>query len=183
MPALAVFTPLFLAVGAVALFLGAWRIFRPTEAWAGVLAALGSAAGLVPAVYDAATLQAASTQPALTYWTGDLARIASFAWISLESFAHFRLMRRRHRIGLAEPALANRFLMWGMAAASGALVVTASMVNWLVFPRGTVGAPILLIQSVLGFVASTLIWLTFYPPRVLEGVLLQRAGAGAGSDG
>jgi hypothetical protein len=180
-PLLAVLTPLCLSLGTVAFYLGIWRIFRPAEAWAGALAALGSAVVLAPAVYDAVTLQTPVTQPALTYWLGDLSRIASFSWMSLESLGHFRMMQRRRRIGLAEPALANRFLVWGMAAASAALLVTASTVNWVLYPRGAVGAPILLIQSILGVVASVLIWLSFYPPRALEGILLQRAGAG--SDG
>jgi hypothetical protein len=182
MPLLGVLTPLLLSLGAVALYIGIWRIFRPTEVWAGVVAALGSVLALAPEIYDAVTGLEFS-QPALTYWMADLARLGCFGWASAEAFAHFRMMRRRQRIGLAEPALANRFLLWGMATASAALLVIASTVNWILFPRGAVGTPIVLIQSVLGLMGSILIWFSFYPPRALEGILLQPSGNGDGSDG
>jgi hypothetical protein len=182
LPLLGILTPLFLSIGIAAFYFGIWRVFRPTEPWAAVLAGLGSAAVLIPEIYDAVTGQEFS-QPALSYWTADLARIGAFAWASVESFAHFRLMRRRQRIGLAEPALANRFLLWGTATASAALLVVASIVNWLLFPRGTVGTPIVLIQSVLGLVGSMLIWFSFYPPRALKGILLQDSEAGTHGNG
>jgi hypothetical protein len=70
-----------------------------------------------------------------------------------------------------------------MAGAAAALVVTGTTVNWFVYTPGTVGTPIVLVQSILGLVGAVFIWLTFYPPRALEGFLLGRSGAGADSDG
>jgi hypothetical protein len=174
---------LCLSFGSAALYIGSWRIFRPSEAWAGVLAVLGAAVLLGTGIYDAANTETMASQITTRFLPSNLAMIGCFAWMSFESFGHFRMMQRRHRIGLAEPALANRFLLWGMAGAAAALVVTGTTVNWFVFPRGTVGAPIVLMQSILGLVGAVLIWLTFYPPRALEGLLLQRSEAGGSSDG
>lgn len=94
------------------------RTFRP-----GALGLAGAAACglllLATLAWDVAA------QPALTRY--DYARPSShasqlsaaipFAWSALESGVLWRRARRRLRIGLGEPVLAERFLLWSLATA------------------------------------------------------------------
>jgi hypothetical protein len=49
--------------------------------------------------------------------------VLSNGWIALESLHYYGLMRRRLRLGLAEPLDANRFLLWGTAAGAAAVML------------------------------------------------------------
>ena len=46
-----------------------------------------------------------------------------FAWGGAESFRCFDLHRRRAALGLGDPVLANRFLLWGVASVTGSLLL------------------------------------------------------------
>ena len=45
------------------------------------------------------------------------------AWVMLEPLRYHRVMRRRQQLGLAEPLLANRFLLWGVGSVCRFLMV------------------------------------------------------------
>jgi hypothetical protein len=51
------------------------------------------------------------------FWWLRYAVIWSYSvWMAIESFAYWRQMKRRVALGLAEPLVANRFLLWGLAS-------------------------------------------------------------------
>jgi hypothetical protein len=110
------------------------------------------------------------------YWIGFAVRIAALVWMAVEAFRYRGLLRRRVALGLAEPLVANRFLLWGLwalcAVAMGlsdpvarvwhrALTGTASV--W----HPEIGRPIVVVvmamTSAVGVVGATCVFLTFFP--------------------
>jgi hypothetical protein len=98
-----------------------WLAFRRDELWATLLfvtlaGALGAEwLGIVSASASGDTL--AQVLPRTRPW--GIAIVASlaaiFAWSGGESLAHYLRLRRRARIGLGEPVVANRMLLWAIA--------------------------------------------------------------------
>ncbi len=86
------------------------------------------------------------------------------AWTGAESLRYHRLMRRRLALGLAEPAVVNRFLLWGIGSAACALLVAALVfcaavgMHFLTDP-----APILLMAA-NGATCAICWYLAFIPP-------------------
>jgi hypothetical protein len=98
-------------LGGVALLLFAWSVFRADAGWAKALAwggsialaalwALGGAAG----AYRSGASGFALLLPVF----------ASYLWVFAESQRYYRLLRRRQRLGLVDPVVANRFLLFAI---------------------------------------------------------------------
>jgi hypothetical protein len=72
-------------------------------------------------------------------------------------------MQRRARIGLVEPAVVNRVLLWGI----GSLAAFA-MSGYGLLTRVALGPVqsdgMRLVSSALGMIAAVAIWLAFFPP-------------------
>jgi hypothetical protein len=118
----------------VALYVFTWRVFRPEARWAALLFAGGSALGLWACAGMAAIsfYDAAVTPALMGQWIAlsALSYAICFGWAALESLTYYVRLRRRLRLGLADPLLVNRFLLWGGACAfafviDGALMVMA----------------------------------------------------------
>jgi hypothetical protein len=152
--------------GTAATTCGVWRIFRPGEAWAGALCAVIS--GVLAVAFALRLVGPAddATSP-IHFWPSTIAGTASYVWSAFEALRYHALLRRRVRLGLAEPAMARRFLLWGCASAAAVGIHTSSMANRFLEPA-TLGAMILGLQSMLGLVAALAIWLAFFPPDWLE---------------
>jgi hypothetical protein len=179
----------FSAVGIWLLFLFTWKVFRPTSAGARRLV-VGLAGFLV--VLSIAQLSVAlgegtpaeirlETRPYGLAFIGVV--VANFLWGSIESLAYRRRMLRQLAIGLASPALVNRFLLWGIGGAVavvtcvGLMVITAIGGNLLQDPTG---------QLVLGvgtILVATCWYLTFLPPRAYLAWIDQRASRGQDASG
>lgn len=90
----------------------------------------------------------------------------ALAWGSAEAFAYWARLRRRARLGLADPVLVNRFWMWatsagaaGLGTAIGVAASVATGVDPLRLPA------ILVSSSAHGLVAAVGMWLAFAPPE------------------
>ena len=53
--------------------------------------------------------------------------VLSNGWAAAESLLYYRLMRKRLKLGLAEPLDANRFLLWGSGAAAAAIILLSTL--------------------------------------------------------
>jgi hypothetical protein len=153
-------------VAGTALAIGLARMFRPDAAWARGLV-LASALALCASfgVWAAGGQHSRVTGSTPANLAFDLARIAPYAWGALESFGYFDSLRRRLRLGLADPVIAQQFLLWGVSSASMAaifLVVTAARhsghepLEW---------APSMLAMTLFGFTSAATIHTAFFPPR------------------
>jgi hypothetical protein len=101
----------------------------------------------------------------LTAARGALQSIA-LAWGSAEAFAYWGRLRKRARLGLADPVLVNRFLMWAISAAAAGLGTAIGVTASVVSGAGPLQLPsIVASSSAHGFVAAVGMWLAFAPPR------------------
>lgn len=110
------------------------------------------------------------------YWVHFLARVACWAWVAGESLAYWTKQRRRLALGLADPVVTNRFLLWGVWGIVIALLAFSDPVArfWYYTVSGTatqwvpeVGRPIIEatipIACGLNAAALVLMLLTFFP--------------------
>jgi hypothetical protein len=117
------------------------------------------------------------------YWVA-LAVIGSFpVWSMTESYAYWRRMKRRLAIGLADPLVCNRFLLWTLASISslGSIwivnvpVLLRPFVSEADLPGLTVVS--LLVTAVFGLGTVGMYWLTFFPPAWYRGRVLAATAA------
>lgn len=98
-----------------------WRVFRNDQLWAtllllGLTGALGAEwLGLLHASARGATMEEIlpHTRPWAIAVVTTLA--LAFGWTGGESFAHYRRLRRQLAVGLGDPVVANRLLLWAIA--------------------------------------------------------------------
>jgi hypothetical protein len=126
-------------IGCAFVALSTWRIFRPVGLWPLVLvcALFLPLGGL--AVNDVVLVRTDAVRRSTPiFWAGYLAQCLCFCWSAWEALRHHSMLRRRIPLGLAEPEVARRILLWGI----GALVCGAGLSVWMVatwfdpgFPR------------------------------------------------
>ena len=173
---------LCIALGAMAAYVFNWTVFRRDAAWARAVIVV---AGVVFAVAFVGRLFAGSfTLPMrLDFWTevGSFNMIVCLMWGSLESLRYYGVMKRRARLGLADPLLTNRFLLWGLGIGSAG--VGSFVANVVMIARGTAMVELdglTLSNSLFGLASAVLMWIAFLPPagyrRWIEG-RARRAGA------
>lgn len=118
------------------------------------------------------TVLAGETFPAppgtVTTLLAATARGLVFAWMACEAFAGHLAFRRRARIGLGNPMVANRLLLWGLSAVPSFAVsvvaigmyVTARDAADIVVRQNQVGP----VYGTLAALAASTLWLAFFPP-------------------
>ena len=128
------------------------------------------------------------------YWVHFAARVACWAWVAFESLRYWGRQRRRLALGLADPVVSNRFLLWGLW---GALIAVLSFSDpvarlWYFSLAGTttqwlpeVGRPIIAatvpIACALNAAAIALMVLTFFPVPAYRRWIAERHAARAGT--
>lgn len=157
-----------LALGVWAKLAFNWLVYRPESRVAlATMLALGVAvaAHLLAQPLLGSFLDAAR-DPRLVGARGAL-QASALGWGSLEALGCWVRLRRRARIGLADPVLVNRFLMWGIAAGAAAQGTAIGVVTSLASGASALESPAILVSSSAhGFVAALGMWLAFTPPGV-----------------
>jgi hypothetical protein len=152
-----------ISAGVVLTYVFTWRVFHGGSRVAATAAGCASllvAATVVPMVESRIAL---APQDALD-WVGNLARMGSGVWGACAAFAHFRRLRRRVALGLADPALANRLLLWAVTMAATFVIFVATSIE--TGPDASrMSAPHIALISTLMLVAAIAQWLAFFPPR------------------
>jgi hypothetical protein len=161
---LSAFGSAFTFVGYVGLMIGTWRIYRPAAQWPRAALAIGS---LVVVAACATTFATRDATPGgtreIALWTGVAVGIATFGWSAGESFALYGQLQRRARIGLVEPAVVNRVLLWGIGSLAAFAMSGYGLLTRVVLgPVESDGMR--LVSSALGMIAAVAIWLAFFPP-------------------
>jgi hypothetical protein len=153
--------------GVAAKYLFNWRIYRPTSP----VAAAASLAGIA-GITGALVAEGLSTGFATEAWRGagwHLARsslqVGCLLWGAGEALAYWTRMRRRVRLGIADPLLANRFLLWAIGAGAAGLGSAIGTGVQLVTGRPPLEQSWLTMSSSLhGLVSAVALWLAFVPP-------------------
>jgi hypothetical protein len=156
-------------VGFGMLFAFTWRVFRPEAAWARALAGAGVLALAVnaalrcwgAAVDSEVRIGGEVVGESLLQTTPVL---LGYLWTASESLRYYGLMRRRLALGLADPAVCDRFLLWGLMAlfvAAGIALNSVALwqrVDILTTPW------VLIASSCTGLAQTVLLVLAFVPP-------------------
>ena len=103
------------------------------------------------------------------FWWIEYAAIWTYPlWTMVESYRYYALMRRRQALGLADPMVTNRFLLWGSASLGTALATWTSSIGFFLPQRPDVIAawePLLqTATATFGVATVALFYLTFFPP-------------------
>jgi hypothetical protein len=84
------------------------------------------------------------------------------------------MARRRLALGLSDPVMVNRFILWGISSVAAALLcgglILCALANWVI-----VRDPVpLTILAATGSITCLTGSLTFFPPRVYQEYLRSR---------
>jgi hypothetical protein len=172
---------LAISAGFSLLFLFTWRVFRPPATWARLFAATGVMTELGAAAYLCVQVilhgAVGTTQLSLAeILLQTLPLMIAYLWTAWESLRYHGAMRRRVQLGLADAAVSERFLLWGLMALSataGIAVNTAAIAMQvpMLDPR------LLLGSSFTGLCQTVLLLLVFAPPRAYLRWVRARAAA------
>jgi hypothetical protein len=176
---LVVVANLMIALGVVALSVGVRRIYRPTEGWAvglcyaTVVWVIGGWAW--SSMGETLPTTVAPTAANTFFVTG---RSAVYLWGAFEGFRYHRMMQRRASLGLGDPVIAHRILLWGLFSFTmGSLAVASLAAGFALGDAYATSVPVRFITPVLSLIASVLLWLGFFPPAAYERLIARRARA------
>ncbi len=168
---------LAVAIGAGAKFAFNWRVYHPESRVVGVIPIAAGPILLAAWLTEGATgrfVVADAASPATLIRTS--LQIACLLWGSGEALRYWTMMRRRVRLGLADPVVANRFLLWGIgagAAGIGSFIGVAVQVA-----AGTAAGQVswaMMSSSLHGLIAAIALWFAFVPPDFYRRFIQDRA--------
>jgi len=158
-------------------------VFRPEAGWAKAMVAIASVWLWVGWAIYAYQGGLRDGLPTSGYWIA-FAMIGGYPiWGIVESFRYWRLMKRRLELGLADPIVTNRFLLWFLATLCG--MGSIWVVNIPSLAGGTsnvsevtaLTVTCLMGTAILGLTTISFYWLTFFPPSWYRKMLVGSDGA------
>ncbi|MBW2287322.1 MAG: hypothetical protein JRG80_10610 [Deltaproteobacteria bacterium] len=155
-------------------------VFRPGRAWALALT-LAIAAGGVGLILWTWSIGTFTTGNEVAVQRAILSSVSLPAtlWAAIEALSHYRMLRRRIRLGLGDPLVANRLLLWGVGACCG----TGILIGYLpviMLPAEHLWTQLGLLNiGVLGAVATVTYGFAFFPPRGYADWVRRRAASAA----
>ena len=99
------------------------------------------------------------------------------AWGTYESLRYWELLRKRVKLGLADPLVADRMRLWSIAEFSACVInvsTTVAAFFGIDFAVATAGAFVI---APLGLLAASSMWLAFIPPAAYLRRVISRAAA------
>jgi hypothetical protein len=151
------------------LFVMALVVFRPTERWAKVVAAL-----FLPILFTYILrdlVLGRGPNPAHLrhpiYWVHALAMWFPYVWLTVESYNYQARLRRQWDIGLpADLGLAARMRFWAVGmGAIGCMLISMDVIKVVNVVYGAMLMDPRLIISALGLICTASLWMAFFPPR------------------
>ena len=172
--------------GVAAAFFFTWQSFRPNEGWARWLAYAGALVLGVTFIDPIRQALSATdfSEIARSAGGGDLVVTVLvsglvYSWSSFEAIHHWRQARRRLEIGLADPVVVDRLLLWGFVVTTSAFVSFYNLATIVAGHNLLTFRPALLISACSGLVCATLLILAFVPPKTYLAWVRDRAAGAA----
>ncbi len=153
-------------VGMAALSVFTWRVYRPDShaARASCIALMSALFGLV--VYALAHGTALALQERPIALASSAIYVTTMAWSAVEALMYWSTMKRRRSLGLADPLVTNRFLLWGLATGTAAQGIAIGAIAQFGFGLvGTGAGLVTLCYAVHGSLSAVCFWLAFQPPK------------------
>jgi hypothetical protein len=158
-------------IGDAALALFAWRVFHADKRWSRLVVSLLGVVWIgafLGELLSGEYLRYSDSAPATGPWIplGLLARGLAPAWLAFECLRLHAQLRRRVRLGLADPLVTHRVGLWGLAMTASAGAYVVPIAHRLAYGTGLrehVWA--ISIVSALAMVTAICIGFAFFPPR------------------
>jgi len=152
--------------GCIAIALFTRAVFRSGERWAGV--AVWACAALMLSGFGIGCATGNAAGDSLEnpgFWLEWVAQMFPALWLTAEGFLNHRSARRRLRIGLSDPHVCNRFLLWGLFGA--AQLGTGFAMLWMYAAYASEGHVSNAMDLMIGgfeLASLALVWLAFAAP-------------------
>jgi len=166
-------------------FLFTWRVFRRRERWAAALSASGAVVLVSSAAISAieinrsggyAIAYADVLLPVLVF---NVTTGVAYGWSAIESLTYYTKVRRRVVLGLSDPVVADRFLLWGLTSVMLTIIVGFCL-GMLLLRANPIGSVLgALVFACLGLGQMSCLWLAFVPPRAYTRWVSARSGGAA----
>jgi hypothetical protein len=171
---------LFQDLASLAMFVATWQTFRPAARWPRYVVGAGVAAFAASLLGDSVVARAWLLRDGgVWYELGFWARAGSFLFAAVEASRYYQAMRRRSRLGLADPIVTDRFRLWALSSSAiSAAFLIFYMGRWWAENVAT-SLPVLAATSVAGLIAGGTVWLAFLPPAAYLQRVRLRAGTRA----
>lgn len=146
-------------------------VFRPTALWAHTLAGAAIACMAMASVAIVAALAVAPGDAhsfAVTWgWSATFQALCAlcFLWMGCEGLREWRASRRRLALGLSDPIVSNRLLMWGVFGLATTLLCGVLLAVHLSGQSTASSALAQGGQALFGVLSSGAVTLAFFPPR------------------
>ena len=154
------------SAGAFAAAIFNWRVFRPDAPGLRVVVGIVAVLFVIAFIWEAIT--SGFTDPtagASGFRLYSFLSTAVLLWGAAESLRYFAMMRRRAKLGLADPLVTNRFLLWGLGIGAAGVGSAISITVCTVTGQHMLAIPWVTISNSLhGFTAAALMWVAFIPP-------------------
>ncbi len=164
---LADFTPMLGAgVGMIALSIFTWQVYRPSSSMAkSAVAFIGFLlVSLIALATKQGSIEILSKTPFLEIHSA--IHVAVMLWSATEAIVYWLPMRRRLVLGLADPLVVNRFLLWGIATGTAGIGIgIGAAARIFGEPEAGQAAWVSLNYALHGMVSAVAFWLAFKPPR------------------
>lgn len=158
--------------GVLCTFVFTQLVFRPGVAWlraaVWVMGAAMAVVWLSGLVYVNWPLRASPREAMVAGFPWALASNVlcgiGMAWSAWEAIRQWSLSSKRARVGLADPLVANRMLLWGVF--TGASVVT-SVLHGAMVASGrdpSESGAVIAVSAVIALASTVSLWLAFLPP-------------------
>ena len=109
------------------------------------------------------------------YWPKYSFRALVYVWGAIEALRYHHLLTRRVRHGLADPVVANRFFLWGVASVLAVIMLTAFETGDFFGFQTATGDVLMIAASLVGAPAAVLYWVTFFAPARYRQLVIRRS--------
>lgn len=151
------------------------RVYRKGSKTAATLTWLLIAAMIASQLVTWAVLDPSTRTLPAWYWPKYSLRAAVYLWGAIEALRYHRLLARRVRHGLADPVVANRFFLWGIASALAVVMLTAFELGDFFGFQTAIGDVFMICASLVGAPAAVLYWVTFFAPERYRRLVVRRS--------
>jgi hypothetical protein len=158
------------------------RIFRPGQTWALLLSVGAGATMWIGWLgYVVSGDVADGRFEGFWFWVMTSGMVVTNLWVAIEPVAYYARLRKRVRLGMVEPLVAERVLLWGIGSVARATMVLAGPLSSRHLAalgeaeKLSHGAVVLVLTSLLGFTTACSYWLAFQPPRAYLNWVERRA--------
>ncbi len=155
------------ATGAITFAFFTWSVFRRHDAW-GLWVIAGTVVCLVVGVAGSVWVgDWEGTHPIRNpwWWAEWVGLTGTEAWMAAEGLVQYGKARQRLRLGLSDPLVCNRFLLWSLASIlwmALEFVVVVQNIEYEITQRWSASMDVLV--AGVEMTAIAMIWLVFFPP-------------------